>query len=295
MSIAAFGKRKMKQSHTEKKRFHSYDVLYYLVLTIMVLGIVLPFIWLVSTSFDRLKTYSLPYPPRMLPKTFSLFNYQMAIQNVPIIRYLINTVCVILLSVMLNLFVATMSGFVFSKGKFKGKGLLFILMLSSMMIPIETKLMPMYEVVQSIGLSNSFLGVVLPQAMTCSMYIFFIKQFCDDLPSDLYEAGVIDGAGKFRIYWQIFLPLMGPVVATIIVLDVVNVWNDLLWPMIVLSDNSLSTIQLGLVMYNSGASGQVHAGIQMALSVLSVLPLALVFCFMQKYIVASIAATGIKQ
>ena len=295
MTSVAAKEKKTKPSCREKVHFHGYDVLYYAVLTIMALCIVLPFIWLVSTSFDRLKTYSLPFPPRLLPKKFSLFNYQMAIQNVPIVKYLINTVCVLVLSVVLNLFVATLSGFVFSKGQFKGKGLLFVLMLSSMMIPIETKLMPMYGVVQSMGLSNSFFGVVLPPAVTCSMYIFFIKQFCDDLPSDLYEAGVIDGAGKFRIYWQIFLPLMGPVVATIVVLDVVNVWNDLLWPMIVLTDNSLSTIQLGLVMYNSGATGQVHAGIQTALSVLSVLPLALVFCFMQKYIVASIAATGIKQ
>jgi len=290
---AANGPRNLQ--YKEKARFYGYYVLYYAVLTIMALLILLPFVWLVSTSFDRLKTYSLPFPPRLLPKNFSLFNYKMAIQNVPILRYLLNTVCVLVMSVCFNLFVSTMSGFVFSKGQFKGKKLLFVLMLSSMMIPIETKLMPMYTVVQSLGMSNSYLGVVVPPAVTCSMYIFFIKQFCDDLPSDLYEAGVIDGAGKFRIYWQIFLPLMGPVVATIVVLDVVNVWNDLLWPMIVLTDNSLSTIQLGLVMYNSGATGQVHAGIQTALSVLSVLPLAIVFCFMQKYIVTSIAATGIKQ
>lgn len=281
--------------HNEKRRFHGYHVLYYAILTLMALAILIPFVWLVSTSFDRLKTYSLPFPPRLLPKTPTLFNYEMALNNVPIIKYLLNTVCVLLLSVIMSLFVATLSGFVFSKGQFRGKKLLFILVLSSMMIPLETKLMPMYDVIRSLGLSNNFLGVVLPGITTCSMYIFFIKQFCDDLPYDLFEAGVIDGAGKFRIYWQIFLPLMGPVVATIVVLDVVSVWNDLLWPMIALTDNNLSTIQLGLVRYNSGASGQVHAGIQTALSVLSVLPLAAVFCFMQRYIVASIAATGIKQ
>lgn len=280
---------------TERRRFHGYHILYYFMLTLMALLIFLPFVWLVSTSLDKMKTYSLPFPPRLFPKTPTLFNYQMAINNVPIFNYLSNTIIILVMSVTLNLFIATLSGFIFSKGKFKGKKVLFILMLSSMMIPLETKLMPMYNVVRGIGMSNSFLGVVLPGAVTCSMYIFFIKQFCDDLPYDLFEAGVIDGAGKFRIYWQIFLPLMGPVVATIVVLDVINVWNDLLWPMIVLTDSSLSTIQLGLVRYNTGSSGQVHAGIQTALSVLSVLPLALVFCFMQRYIVASIAATGIKQ
>ena len=281
--------------YDEKRRFHGYHVLYYGFLTVMALAILIPFVWLISTSFDRLKTYSLPFPPRLLPKTPTLFNYQMALNNVPIIKYLLNTLCILVLNVAMSLFVSTLSGFVFSKGQFKGKKLLFILVLSSMMIPLETKLMPMYNVVRAFGLSNSFLGVALPGATTCSMYIFFIKQFCDDLPYDLFEAGVIDGAGKFRIYWRIFLPLMGPVIATIVVLDVVSVWNDLLWPMIALTDNNLSTIQLGLVRYNSGASGQVHAGIQTALSVLSVLPLAVVFCFMQRYIVASIAATGIKQ
>ena len=152
-----------------------------------------------------------------------------------------------------------------------------------------------YNIIKDIGLSNNFFGVILPGVMTNAMFIFFIKQFCDNLPSDLYEAGVIDGASKFRIYAQIFLPLMGPVVATLVVLDVVNVWNDLLWPMIVLTDVDLSTIQLGLVRYNTGANGQVHAGIQTALSVLSVLPLGIIFCFMQKYIVQSIAASGLKQ
>ena len=164
-----------------------------------------------------------------------------------------------------------------------------------MMVPFEIKLMPIYNIVKGMGLNNNFLGVILPGVMTNAMFIFFIKQFCDNLPNDLYEAGVIDGANKVRIYAQIFLPLMGPVVATLVVLDVVNVWNDLLWPMIVLTDVNLSTIQLGLVRYNTGANGQVHAGIQTALSVLSVLPLAIVFCFMQKYIVQSIAASGLKQ
>ncbi|QHQ61078.1 ABC transporter permease subunit [Anaerocolumna sedimenticola] len=115
------------------------------------------------------------------------------------------------------------------------------------------------------------------------------------MPDDLYDAGVVDGASKFTIYVRIFLPLMKTIIATLAILDVVNNWNDLLWPMIVLSKNELNTIQLGLIRYMSGASGQVHAGISTALSILSVLPLAMVFVFLQKYIVQSIASTGIKQ
>lgn len=285
----------MTRQQDEKTALKGFHILYYVVLTICALTVLLPVFWLVSTSFDWTKSYSLPFPPRLFPHSPSLLNYKMAIQNVPIITYLINTAIVVLISLAMNIFIATLSGFCFSKGNFKGKGIIFILILSSMMIPFESKLMPMYSIIKGMGLSNNFLGVVLPNALTCSMYIFFIKQFCDDLPTDLMEAAVIDGASKFRIYAQIFLPLMGPVIATIVVLDAVNMWNDLLWPMIVLTDLKRSTLQLGLVMYNSGANGQVHAGIQTALSVLSIAPLALVFCFMQKYIVASVAATGLKQ
>lgn len=276
-------------------KISSAQVLYYIVLSLMTLIIILPFIWLVSTSFDRFNSYSLPFPPRLFPENPSIFNYQMALNNIPIMRYLLNTIIIVLISAGLNVIVATLSGFCISKGRFPGKNFILLFILSSMMVPFEIKLMPIYNIVKSLGLSNSFLGVVLPGVMTNAMFIFFIKQFCDDLPNDLYEAGVIDGANKLRIYAQIFLPLMGPVVATLIVLDVVNVWNDLLWPMIVLTKGELNTIQLGLVRYNSGASGQVHAGISTALSILSVLPLAVVFCFMQKYIVQSVAATGLKQ
>jgi len=167
--------------------------------------------------------------------------------------------------------------------------------MSNMMIPFESKLMPMYGVIKTFGLSNNFLGVLLPGVMTNAMYIFFVKQFCDDLPDSLYEASVIDGASKLRIYAQVFLPLLKSIIATLAVLDVINVWNDLLWPMIVLTKGELNTIQLGLVRYNSTSSGVVHAGISTALSIMSIIPLSIVFIFLQKYIVQSIAATGIKQ
>ena len=278
-----------------KKKLGVSGVIYYVVLSIMALVIIFPFVWLVSTSFDYFKSYTLPYPPRMFPKEFCTFNYKMALTNVPIVRYLTNTVIIAAVDVILNVFIATLTGFCISKGKFPGKNLIMIFILSNMMVPFETKLMPVYQIVKGLGLSNNLMGVILPGVMTNAMFMFFVKKFCDDLPDDLYEAGVIDGASKFRIYAQLFFPLMQPIVATIIVLDVVNVWNDLLWPMIVLNKSDNYTIQIGLALYNAGANGQVHAGIAVALSILSVIPLAVVFIFMQKYIVQSIAFSGLKQ
>ncbi len=278
-----------------KRKLSLSNVIYYTMLSILALVILIPMIWLVSSSFDYVKSYSLRYPPSLFPKNFSFFNYEMAVKNIPILKYLSNTIIIAVLSSLLNVIIATLTGFCLSKGKFPGKTILLFLILTNMMIPFETKLMPVYQIIKTVGLSNSLIGVVLPSVMTNAMYIFFVKTFCDDLPYDLYEAGVIDGAGKLRIFSKIYFPLLQPIIATIVVLDVINIWNDLLWPMIVLNRADKYTVQIGLVIYNSGSNGTTHAGTAVAVSMLSVIPLAIIFIFMQRYIVQSIAFSGVKE
>ena len=279
----------------KRKRMKRSQIVTYIVLTLLALVVVIPFFWFISTSFDYVKSYSLRFPPRLLPENFSLFNYEMAATNVPLLNYLKNTAVIVVLSSVLNIITATLAGFALSKGKFPGKGLLLMVILSNMMVPFESKLLPIYEVIRAMGLTNTALGVVLPSVLTNAMYIFFVKTFCDGLPDDLYEAGLVDGAGIFRIYGQIYLPLLKPIIATIVVLDAINVWNDLLWPMVVLTDQNKYTVQLGLQMYNSGVAGTVHAGTALALSVISIIPLSIIYIFCQKYIVQSIAYSGMKQ
>ncbi len=277
------------------KKLTVSQIIYYIVLTIAAVIVILPFIWMVSTSFDKFDSYELPYPPRLLPSNPSTFNYYIVFNNLNMLRYLFNTSAVAVLSVVLNLLIASLTGFCFSKGKFAGKNILLLFILSNMMVPFESKLMPIFNIVKELGLTNTYLGIILPGVMTNAFFIFFIKKFCDDLPGDLFDAGVIDGASKLRIYAQIFLPLMGPVLATLTVLDVMNVWNDLLWPMIVVNRDAMNTIQVGLATFGTSSNMQRHAGVSTAMSVLSVLPLAILFSFLQKYIVQSVAATGIKQ
>ena len=214
--------------------------------------------------------------------------------NTKMTDYLINSVIVTGMDVVLNLFIASMAGFVFSKGRFPGKTLLLLMIMSSMMVPFETKLMPIYRIIQAWGLTNSHLGAVIPGALTAAFNIFMIKKFCDSLPDDMMESATVDGAGKFRIFLQIYLPLMGPILATLTVLTTMNSWNDLLWPMIILTKEQMYTVQVGMSVMSNGDFG-VHSGMICAASCLSILPLALIFIFMQKYIVQSVAATGIKQ
>ena len=278
-----------------KKKVKPATVVSYVILTIFALIVLVPFIWFVSTSFDYVKSYSLRFPPRLIPKEFSTFNYKMAFSNVPMLSYLKNTVIIVALSAVLNVSTSTLAGFALSKGKFPGKKIVLVFILSNMMVPFESKLLPIYSIIRNMGLNNNALGVVLPAVLTNAMYIFFVKTYCDGLPDDLYEAGKVDGAGILTIYGKIYFPLLTPIIATIVVLDAINVWNDLLWPMIVLTKQSSYTVQIGLQMYNSGASGTTHAGTALALSVISIIPLSIIYIFCQKYIVQSIAFSGMKQ
>ena len=278
-----------------KKKVKPATVVSYVILTIFALIVLVPFIWFVSTSFDYVQSYSLRFPPRLIPKEFSTFNYKMAFSNVPMLSYLKNTVIIVALSAVLNVITSTLAGFALSKGKFPGKKIVLVFILSNMMVPFESKLLPIYSIIRNMGLNNNALGVVLPAVLTNAMYIFFVKTYCDGLPDDLYEAGKVDGAGILTIYGKIYFPLLTPIIATIVVLDAINVWNDLLWPMIVLTKQSSYTVQIGLQMYNSGASGTTHAGTALALSVISIIPLSIIYIFCQKYIVQSIAFSGMKQ
>lgn len=281
--------------NSHKKKVKPSIIVSYVILSLLALIIVVPFFWFISTSFDYVKSYSLRFPPRMLPKVFSTFNYNMALTNVPVLSYLKNTIILVVLSVVFNVLTSTVAGFAISKGRFPGKGIALLIILSNMMVPFESKLLPIYSIIRGIGLNNTFLGVILPRVMTNAMYIFFVKTYCDSLPDDLYEAGRVDGANLMRIYSQVYLPLLTPIIATIVVLDSINVWNDLLWPMIVMTKQSNYTVQIGLQIYNSGSAGATHAGTALALSVISIIPLSVIYIFCQKYIVQSIAFSGMKQ
>ena len=281
--------------NSHKKKVKPSIIVSYVILSLLALIIVVPFFWFISTSFDYVKSYSLRFPPRMLPKVFSTFNYNMALTNVPVLSYLKNTIILVVLSVVFNVLTSTVAGFAISKGRFPGKGIALLIILSNMMVPFESKLLPIYSIIRGIGLNNTFLGVILPSVMTNAMYIFFVKTYCDSLPDDLYEPGRVDGANLMRIYSQVYLPLLTPIIATIVVLDSINVWNDLLWPMIVMTKQSNYTVQIGLQIYNSGSAGATHAGTALALSVISIIPLSVIYIFCQKYIVQSIAFSGMKQ
>ncbi|UUZ79717.1 carbohydrate ABC transporter permease [Paenibacillus sp. P26] len=189
---------------------------------------------------------------------------------------------------------ALLSGYALSKIKFRGGSFVLVLALSTMMIPFEMTMIPQYMLFSKLGLIDTYWAFYLP-AVNYAFGTFLTKSFVDQLPASLREAAIMDGAGEFTVFSRIYLPLCTPIIATMVILLFLGVWNDLLWPLLALKNSAKYTIQLGLAMftYNNGVN---HLpSIIMAATTVSLVPVIAVYLFLQKYIIESIALTGIKQ
>ncbi len=260
---------------------------------------VIPFLWMLSISFDLDAVSTVPFPPSLLPKVFTFQNYIGAIKSLRLGRLYFNTFLVTVGVILVSLASALLSGYAISKLKFRGWKIVLIVCLATMMIPIESTLIPLFLFFKKLEMINSYWAFYLP-AVSYAFGTFFVKQFMDTLPDSLREAAITDGAGEFRVFWNIYLPLCGTLIATLIILQFLANWNNLLWPLIVLNKPAKYTIQIGLAMFKSsvgevGVSGNPYPAVTMAGTVLSIIPVLIVYLFLQKYIVQSIALTGIKQ
>ncbi|KKI90174.1 sugar ABC transporter permease [Bacillus sp. SA1-12] len=251
-----------------------------------------PFIWMVSVGFDRTANVTMPFPPKLIPENPSPFNYGIVFENGRLIQSYINSGFITVISVFLSVSSALLAGYAFSKGKFKGKKVLFLIVLCTLMIPMEPRLIPLYKLFNSVNLLNTYWPLILPSIIS-GMLIFLCKQFFDQLPDTLREAAQIDGAGEFKTFFRVYLPLAGPIAATMVILSFIWSWNDFMWPLVVLSDQDLHTVPLYLASF-SLENGTSLGGLTMALATVSILPIIIVYLFLQRYIIQSIALSGVK-
>ncbi|WP_163580173.1 carbohydrate ABC transporter permease [Gracilibacillus saliphilus] len=264
----------------------------FIVLLVCGVLLMMPFIWMVSVGFDRTANITMPFPPRLIPETISSFNFGIVFENGRLIQSYINSGIVTTCSVFLQVSASLLAGYAFSKGTFKYKRLLFILVLCTLMIPMEPRLIPLYTLFNNVGLLNSFWPLILPTVIN-GMLIFLCKQFFDQLPGTLREAAQIDGAGEFRIFFTVYLPLAGPIAATMVILSFIWSWNDFMWPLVVLNNQDLHTVPLYLASF-SLENGTSLGGLTMALATVSILPIVVLYLFLQRYIIQSIALSGVK-
>jgi alpha-1,4-digalacturonate transport system permease protein len=222
---------------------------------------------------------------------FSLDNYVEGIQSFNFMTYLVNSVVVTVSATLLTLLVNSMAAFALAKYHFRGRTTIFIIMLATLMVPLSVILVPVFLVITEIGWNNNLLGVIVPGAATPTG-VFLLRQYMLTIPDELLAAARIDGASEWRIYTQIILPLSAPALAVLTIFSVMWRWNDFLWPLIVLSRSELFTLQVGLNSFQGELNVQWH--LILAMTVVTLLPITIIFAILQKYITTGIATTGMK-
>lgn len=262
------------------------------VLLLLLVVILIPLVWCIVLSFDRKALSTLP-EFSLLPHEFSLFNYEVAFNTIPLVRYYMNTIFVTVVHTFLAVFFALMCSYAFAKGKFVGKQFWFIFMLAVMMIPFESRMVPLYLQYKSWGLLDTY-APLLMGACAYVYGIFFARQNIEAIPDSLRESAYIDGASEWRIFLQIIIPLSKPLIATLSILQILSNWNSYLWPLVVIRSSEKQLISVGVSVFNA-QQDSIYYGPRMAVAVISAIPLSIMFLFLQKYIVQSVAVSGIKQ
>jgi len=220
-----------------------------------------------------------------------LSNYIEPLRRFNFLRFLWNSVVVTVSATLLTLLINSMAAFALSKYQFRGRDTIFVIFIATLMIPISVILVPVFLVITQIGWNNNLMGVIIPGAATPTG-VFLLRQYMLTIPDELLQSARIDGASEWRIYWQIVLPLARPALAVLTIFSIMWRWNDFLWPLIVLSRNELFTLQVGLNSFQGELNIQWH--FVLAMTVLTLLPITLVFAFLQRFITTGIATTGMK-
>jgi len=222
---------------------------------------------------------------------FGLDNYLEGIESFNFGQYLWNSIVVTTVATLLTLLVNSMAAFALSKYKFKGRQAIFMVMISTLMVPLSVVLVPVFLVITNVGWNNNLLGIIVPAAATPTG-VFLLRQYMLTIPDELIDAARIDGASEWRIYAQVIIPLAKPALAVLTIFSVMWRWNDFLWPLIVLSRSEFFTLQVGLASFQGELN--VQWNLILAMTVLTLLPISVVFAFLQKYITTGIATTGMK-
>lgn len=261
--------------------------------TLLVLLAVLslaPLLWMLSVSFMQTGEAS-HFPPPLLPTHATLDNYRELFVRAGMGRFLFNSflisTCVMVLSVLFN----TLAGYAFAKLRFKGRDRTFQALLAALVIPGQVAMMPLFLLLKQMGLVNTYMGAIVP-GMAAIFGIFLVRQYARSIPDELLEAARIDGAGEWRIFFQIVLPALKPILVTLAIFSFLGAWNDFMWPLIILSDDSLQTLPVALA--SLSREHVMDYELMMAGSVVTILPVLLLFLVLQRYYIQGLLLGSVK-
>lgn len=266
------------------------SVLLHLSLALVAVSTLLPLIWMVSASVMPAGEATTD-PPPFFPSRVTLEHYQTLFTRLDLGRHLLNSLVVALAATFLSLLFNSMAGYAFAKLRFPGRDRLFAILVGALAIPGQVGMLPLFLLTREMGLVNTYGGVLVPTLVSI-LGIFLIRQFALSIPDELLDAARIDGAGELRIFFSIVLPLSRPILATLALLTFMNTWNDFLWPLIVLTDESMQTMPVAL----AGLVGEraLDTELMMAGAVLTVMPVLLVFLALQRHYIEGILMGSVK-
>lgn len=265
--------------------------LLYGVLTVLLVVVIAPFVWMILGSF-KTQGELLQSPPTWWPETATLDNYTQLFSRLNFKQYFFNSTVVAVTVTAGNLIFCSMLGYALAMLDFKGKKILFVVVMGTLMIPGVVTFVPLFVLVANIGLIDTLPGLILP-FLAAPFGVFLMRQFFLGLPRDLLDAGRVDGAGELKIFRKIFLPLAGPALATLGILTFLGSWNNFLWPLVVAQQEKTYTLPVALALYSTGQNSTQY-GLLLAGATVVVVPVLAIFLVFQRRVIEGIATTGIK-
>lgn len=267
------------------------NLLGHAVLLLGALTMVLPFLWMLSTAF-KTSEETFRYPPTLIPEIVTFENFAKAWRAAPFGRYYLNSLLVTVTVTVSQVLLCSLAGFVFAKFRFWGRGVLFTLVLAKLMIPMQVLIVPLYLLIIRLHLKDSLAGIILPDVMG-AFGIFMLRQFIMSLPDELLDSARLDGCSDLGIFWRIILPLMRPALSTFAIIIFMNIWNDFLWPLIVISSPDKRTLPLGLAVFADEYLTSYN--LAMAGTLIVLVPVIVVFAIFQRQIIDNVARSGLRE
>jgi multiple sugar transport system permease protein len=267
------------------------QALNYTALIVITVFMLLPFVWVFFGSFKTQAEF-LANPGAWFPESFQIDNYIKLFADRGFGDYMVNSFIVSSVAIAGNVLFSAMAGYALAKLRFRGKGYIFPLVIISMIVPYVALFVPQFVIVVQMGLVNTLIAVILP-VLVLPLCVFIMRQFAHAMPFELMEAARLDGAGEARIFFRVFLPLSGPGLATVAILSFLTSWNNFLWPLVVAQSQDTYTARVGLSVA-SQASNSISFGLLLAGALIVLLPILILFLFLQKYFIQGVATAGLK-
>lgn len=265
----------------------------YALLTVWAFIVLFPFYWMILTSLKSYGAYNSEYIPQLFTASPTFENYIQAYTEVPLMRYLINTVIYAAVTTGLMLMVSVLAAYAFARLDFKGKGVLFTLLLSLMMVPSELVIITNFVTITNLGMRNTFSGLILP-SVTSVFYIYLLKENFEMIPENLYKAAKIDGASDLRYLLRIMIPISRPTIVTVTILKVIECWNSYAWPRLITDDQSRFLVSNGIQQIRENGFGRENVPAMMAAVVMISVPIIVLFLIFRKRIMEGVSRGGTK-